>query len=799
MASQLQSSQNSELSFQDLISIVIPVYNTGEYLVECLQSCLNQTYSNLEVIAVDDCSTDPRTIEILKEFENKDSRIKVVWSRENHGQGYCRNVGVDQCQGKYFAFIDSDDYFKPEFVEKMYQGLEEYQTDFAVCDTFNYVDDPKIYEQHKFKVLDEEDRFDFVAKDRTVVHTQDLAALGFLISFPPSCYGKMFNTQKYKESGLCFYDGEYSRHCQDEDWATYTVLKLKNFVVLKFVGLSRRMHANTASSPSLNYYRCSIDAAYRRYQAIKDYPFSVFYVNAIIDHMLMGVGLLSQYSSNYAERLKVLDLAHNYLVKCNNSFNINPYHYSPVTSGRWAQVLSTLDAKPLPVLYVSLRSLHNAYWSETYTTKLLLENLAARGLVVAAFTALCNSNAVTIKNYGTIEQELRKFESSNNKEHSNRDNSAIFEFNDNGVRYYIAKTTPFTNSSKFSAQDHLIVNEGLSQAVDFYTKTYQQCLVLVSGGDLETQKQCLQLKKKGVKLVYLIDEPDALHFENKNGQDILSKAHISINSDQDLSIPDNTKFFFAPHDFDAVVGMNAFYAQCFSKLYSVKAESLGYAVNPLVSLPFALSQEQPDRPKPSFITFTNPTLEHGLAIVIKLVERFSKLHPEQKFLIVQDQDHALQQDLIKLHDSSGKTLVDFKDALRQIVLMSDAQVDPIALSGKSKVLLVPGLSNTSSLSSVLECQINNVPVIFSRTKKYQAVANAHDQCLPLPASVEKDPSCLPNDEEITPWVQALEAVLCSVPEQTAIIDKQSNYHQTMDAWVRLLYTIAGVPEIHDHA
>lgn len=807
-------------SYQDLVSIIIPVYNTGEYLVECLQSCLDQSYSNIEVLAVDDRSTDQRTIEILKEFASKDSRVKVIWSPQNRGQGYCRNVGVDQCQGKYFAFIDSDDYFKPDFVEKMYHGLEKHHTDFAICDSYNYVDDPTLYDQDNIKVSDSENRFNFEAKDQTIVNNQDLSEMGFLIKFPVSCYGKMFNTQKYKEAGVRFDDGEFSRHCQDEDWSAYTILKLKNFVVLKFVGLNRRMHSNSASSPSRKYYRSSVDAAYRKCQALKNYPFYRLYINSLINNLLLSLYGMSYLTSTYAERLQVIDLAHHYLVKCDSNFNLNPYHYVPIISNQWHNVLSTLDTKPLPVLYLSLRSLHNANWNESYATKQLLENLAAYGILSVAFTALCHSNAVTIQNYGLIEQELYKFAAANNQKLANTQNSAFLEFNDNGVYYHIAKTTPFSTPSALNAQDHLILNEGLSQVVDFYTKQHQPCLFLVSGGDLETQKLCLQLKNKGAKLVYLLNEEYTLHFETLQKQPVKEQGQVSQTQDKAVEPQEQgtvanasasnshqstlaeSAYIFAPHDFDAVVSLNHYYSQRFTEQYGVQVDTLGYAINPLV-----IGLNEVER---NFITFTNPTLEHGLSIVIKLAESFSKLHPEQKFLIVQDQDHNLQQDLMKIHDASGKGLAHYRQSLQQIVFITDKQVDPIAISRQSKVLLSPSINDNASISNVLECHVNDVPVVFSEQAKYQAVLNSNDLAVPLPESVIKDPTCLPSDAEIAPWVQALETAVNSVTQESHITDKtnitdkshiadkQIQYQQTMENWMHKLYAVAGIPEVHDH-
>ena len=91
-----------------LISVIVPVYNTEKYLTECVESIISQTYRNLEIILVDDGSTD-LSGSICDGFAEKDSRIKVI-HQENAGVSAARNHGLDECHGEYVAFVDSDDY-----------------------------------------------------------------------------------------------------------------------------------------------------------------------------------------------------------------------------------------------------------------------------------------------------------------------------------------------------------------------------------------------------------------------------------------------------------------------------------------------------------------------------------------------------------------------------------------------------------------------------------------------------------------------------------------------------------------
>ena len=111
------------------LSIVIPVYNTAVYLKECLDSIINQTYSNIEIICVDDCSPD-NSAEIIKEYAAKDNRIKYIKHSENKKQGAARNTGIDAATGKYITFIDSDDYLNDKYVyEKCISLMEKNNAD----------------------------------------------------------------------------------------------------------------------------------------------------------------------------------------------------------------------------------------------------------------------------------------------------------------------------------------------------------------------------------------------------------------------------------------------------------------------------------------------------------------------------------------------------------------------------------------------------------------------------------------------------------------------------------------------
>ena len=111
----------------DLISIIVPVYNVEKYIVRCLESILSQTYKNIEVIIVNDGSVD-KSGEICERYAKKDNRIKLI-NKSNGGLSDARNKGIDQANGIYITFVDSDDYISQNYVEILYKLIKENNAD----------------------------------------------------------------------------------------------------------------------------------------------------------------------------------------------------------------------------------------------------------------------------------------------------------------------------------------------------------------------------------------------------------------------------------------------------------------------------------------------------------------------------------------------------------------------------------------------------------------------------------------------------------------------------------------------
>ena len=124
---------------EELVSIIVPVYNVEDYLTECIESAIKQTYHNLEIILVDDGSTDTSG-KICDMYACKDDRIKV-FHKQNGGLSDARNTGIEKATGEYIYFLDSDDMLPTGAIEKMRNACVREDADMAIAGVEKFVDD----------------------------------------------------------------------------------------------------------------------------------------------------------------------------------------------------------------------------------------------------------------------------------------------------------------------------------------------------------------------------------------------------------------------------------------------------------------------------------------------------------------------------------------------------------------------------------------------------------------------------------------------------------------------------------
>ena len=130
------------------VSIVVPVYNVENYISRCINSLIKQSYKNLEIVLVDDGSTD-LSAKICDEYKKIDSRIKVI-HKKNGGLSDARNFGIDNCTGEYICFVDSDDWIEKEMIKTLIENIVDTKSDIAICGRYRaYENKEKIIEKYK--------------------------------------------------------------------------------------------------------------------------------------------------------------------------------------------------------------------------------------------------------------------------------------------------------------------------------------------------------------------------------------------------------------------------------------------------------------------------------------------------------------------------------------------------------------------------------------------------------------------------------------------------------------------------
>lgn len=159
------------------VSIIIPVFNVENYLRKCLDSVINQTLKEIEIICIDDCSTDS-SYSILKEYANKDRRIILIKNDSNKGSGETRNVGIENAKGEYIGFIDSDDFINDIYFEELYNTAKKFNAD--LTNTQNII----IYSDGNIISYDNYQNYKYGFRSSNIADIIDHIRIGKKIEYP---------------------------------------------------------------------------------------------------------------------------------------------------------------------------------------------------------------------------------------------------------------------------------------------------------------------------------------------------------------------------------------------------------------------------------------------------------------------------------------------------------------------------------------------------------------------------------------------------------------------------------------
>lgn len=200
------------------ISVIIPVYNVEKYLTKCLESIVNQTFEDIEIICINDSSTD-NSLKILNEFAQHDNRIKVI-SQPNGGVFSARHAGMETANGDYLLFVDSDDWIDTTLIEKAYKKITETKTDVLIFGAYTVKNNNvsngmysvnKISKKFKNKILTLDDYKNNIFK------------------FCPTAWSKLYRRNFIVENNIRFQEMKDS---EDQLFYIHTMLKAKSIYIL---------------------------------------------------------------------------------------------------------------------------------------------------------------------------------------------------------------------------------------------------------------------------------------------------------------------------------------------------------------------------------------------------------------------------------------------------------------------------------------------------------------------------------------------------------------------------------------
>lgn len=347
------------------ISVIVPVYNVEKYLSQCLDSILNQTFSNIEIICVNDGSKD-KSGKLLEKYARKDSRIKIV-VKKNGGLSSARNAGMKVARGNFYAFIDSDDWIAPDMLEKLYNNITSLNTDIAICAVRQFdewtqkTDDSNPY--YTLEYFDESfDGRAFSYKDTKP----------FIMDVCVTAWNKLYRRSFVDEHNAVFPDGfifEDGPFFFSLFFNTERVSIVRDFLYFYRINRSGSI-IHKAGKKFLNL----IDVTEMMYNSIKDLPdFEdikyIFYKKKVEDIIFRFENIHFKYKSAYAKKVKnESSLANKELFDLeNNELNYNCRLFTYLRNGSF--LYYELQKFKIKCMYKLMEIL---YWDESnecYTFK----------------------------------------------------------------------------------------------------------------------------------------------------------------------------------------------------------------------------------------------------------------------------------------------------------------------------------------------------------------------------------------------------------------------------------------------
>lgn len=250
------------------ISVIIPVYNAEKYLNKCIESILNQSFNDFEVVLIDDGSID-KSWEILQGYSKIDQRV-VICSQENSGAASARNKGISIARGKYICFVDSDDYIEKDMLSKCYESIKQNNADMSIC---NF----QIVKNDEIKILSPSE--DALYKSFSYVQSAFDGEIHYLMAFTP--WAKLIKKSLLTEKNILF--PEKYKLSEDKIFNIRLMQSLRTVAICNYVGYIY----NCDNDNSLTHNRNSYSVISNIIEAEKS-------VNEEFYHTLNSLGVLEK-------------------------------------------------------------------------------------------------------------------------------------------------------------------------------------------------------------------------------------------------------------------------------------------------------------------------------------------------------------------------------------------------------------------------------------------------------------------------------------------------------------------------
>ena len=217
---------------QPQVSIIVPVYNVENYIERCLNSLVNQTFKDIEIITINDGSTD-KSLELINKYVKEDIRVSVI-DLGDEGVSYCRNLGIEKANGKYIMFVDSDDWIDSNMVEVMYKKAEENKLDLVMC---SYIREFKDHSKEKIfnlpeEIIYKEDKVKNELLRKLVGPVKEELSNPEMLDALGTVWGKLYRADIFKENKINFVDLKEIGSAEDTLFNIFTFNYLKKVMFL---------------------------------------------------------------------------------------------------------------------------------------------------------------------------------------------------------------------------------------------------------------------------------------------------------------------------------------------------------------------------------------------------------------------------------------------------------------------------------------------------------------------------------------------------------------------------------------